>query len=65
MKIKAFLKNWKTTVLGLGGAVLSAFEIALQGGCGFQDWSCWSKPVLWALLGFVARDADKSTEDSR
>lgn len=63
--MKAYLKNWKTTSLGLGGAALGAYEMAIQGGCGIADYGCWGKIVIFALIGFFARDADKTSEQSK
>ena len=63
--MKSFFINWKTTLLGVGALVLGSYEIAVQGGCSLGDYTCWGKPVLLSLLGFFARDADKSSEQSK
>lgn len=65
MTTKPFIKNWKTTALGLGAALLAAYEVAIQGGCSFADWSCWGQPIVFAAIGFFARDADKTSEQSK
>ncbi len=63
--MKAQLKNYKTTLAGLISAALLAFVTQIDGGCLITDWKCWVTPVAMAVIGLLARDADKSTEDSK
>ena len=63
--MKAEIKNYNTTIAGLIGAGLLALVAQLEGGCLVTDWKCWVTPVIIAVLGFLARDASKSTEQSK
>lgn len=62
--MKPQVKNWKTTVAGALLAGLTALA-ELQSGADFGDWKAWIIPVGMAVIGFLARDADKSTEESK
>jgi hypothetical protein len=65
MSIQGFLKNWKTTVAGIGAAlVFISTEID------FNQYrvESWRELFMTAVivLGLLfARDADKSTEETR
>jgi hypothetical protein len=50
------MKNWKTTLLGLAGAVATALIPVIQGK-GFEAESLAVAAAL-ALLGFVSKDYD-------
>ena len=58
--MKAQVKNWKTTI---AGAILAGL-LAIQNE-DLTDWKAWILPAAIAVLGFLARDADKSTEESK
>jgi hypothetical protein len=58
--MKPQLKNWKTTI---AGAVLAGLLVMQEHD--LSDWKAWVLPVAIAVLGFLARDADKSTEESK
>lgn len=61
--MKPQIRNWQTTLVG----ALLAGAIAMQeaaNGKDLADWRSWILPVSIAALGFLARDANKSTEDS-
>jgi len=62
--MKANLKNWQTT---LAGALLAALIAAQEASAGkdLSDWKSWVLPASIALLGFLARDAGRSTEESK
>lgn len=60
MKPEAYAKNWKTTAIGVALAVL----IVIQNQENLDDWRAWLVPALIAGLGVLARDADKSSQDS-
>lgn len=62
--MKAQVKNWKTTI---AGALLAGLTVLGQvsDGQSLDDWRNWILPVALAVIGFLARDADKSTEQSR
>jgi len=63
--MKAQFKNYKTTLAGVISGVTLVIISEVEGGCLFTDWKCWMTPVAITLLGFLARDADKSTEQSK
>lgn len=62
--MKAQVKSWKTTI---AGALLAGLTVLGQvsDGQSLDDWRNWILPVSLAVIGFLARDADKSTEQSR
>lgn len=62
--MKAQVKNWKTTI---AGSILAGLTVLGQvsDGQSLDDWRNWVLPVALAIIGFLARDADKSTEQSR
>jgi hypothetical protein len=62
--MKAQVKNWKTT---LAGAVMAAVAALAEVSAGkpLDEWQTWIFPVSLAVIGFLARDADKSTEQSK
>lgn len=54
------IKNWKSTLIGLLGALHFSLE---SGDIAFND---LTNPMVWlSLLLVYVRDADKSTEESR
>ena len=58
-EVRAALWNWKTTIIG---AVLAGLLVLQES---IQNELAWSDPAVWvavaiAILGFVAKDADKS-----
>ena len=61
--MKAQLKNWQTTICGalLAGLMVIAEN---QQGSDLTDWTEWLVPVAIAVIGFLARDAGRSTEQS-
>jgi hypothetical protein len=61
--MKPQLRNWQTTVVGLLLAVLTTIS-ELSAGKEVSDWRTWILPAALAALGFLSRDAGKSTEDS-
>ena len=58
--MKPQLKNWKTTIVGVSLAVLLVIQQH-----DLTDWEAWILPAAIAGLGFLSRDADKSTEESK
>ena len=60
----AQLKNWQTTICGalLAGLMVIAEK---QQGSDLTDWREWIVPVAIAVIGFLARDAGRSTEQSK
>ena len=58
--MKPQLQNWKTTLVGVSLAVLLVSQQHA-----LTDWKAWIWPAAMAGLGFLARDADKSTEESK
>ena len=62
--MKPQIKNWKTTI---AGAVMAGIEVLarVSNGHDLTEWRNWILPVALAVIGFLARDADKSTEQSR
>lgn len=62
--MKPQLKNWQTTIAGALLAGLVAVQEASKG-ADLSDWQTWILPAAIAVLGFLARDAGRSTEDSR
>ena len=62
--MKAQLKNWQTTICGalLAGLMVIAEK---QQGSDLTDWKEWIVPVAIAVIGFLARDAGRSTEQSK
>ena len=62
--MKANLKNWQTTI---AGALLAALIAAQEASAGkdLTDWKAWILPASITLLGFLARDAGRSTEQSK
>jgi len=62
--MKPQLKNWQTT---LAGALLAALIAAQEASAGkdLADWHSWILPASIALLGFLSRDAGRSTEQSK
>lgn len=48
------MKNWKTTAVGVGGAILSVVAAWLSG-CAV-DWHQLIHPMILAALGFLAKD---------
>ena len=62
--MKPQIKNWKTTI---SGAVMAGVEVlaGVSNGRDLTEWRNWILPVALAVIGFLARDADKSTEQSR
>ena len=61
--MKPQLRNWQTTIAGALLAALTAIA-EVSNGKEIIDWKTWLIPASVALLGFLARDANKSTEDS-
>ena len=62
--MKPQLKNWKTTI---AGAILAGVDVLAKVSSGetLDDWRNWILPVALAVIGFLSRDADKSTEESK
>ena len=62
--MKAQFKNWQTTLCGalLAGLMVIAEK---QQGSDLTDWKEWIVPVAIAVIGFLARDAGRSTEQSK
>lgn len=62
--MKPQLKNWQTTI---AGALLAALIAAQEASAGkdLTDWKAWILPASIALLGFLSRDAGRSTEESK
>ena len=58
------LKNWQTTI---AGALLAALVAVQESSAGkdLTDWRSWILPASIALLGFLSRDAGRSTEESK
>lgn len=52
------MKNWRTTVVGIVGAVWIAAEPILQ--AGQIDWKSLATAVVVAAIGFFAKDAGVS-----
>lgn len=53
------LKNWRTTILGVGGAVVNAaipISNAAQGSFHQADWLSLGTSIFMALLGYFAKD---------
>ena len=61
--MKPQIRNWQTTISGALLAALVAIS-EVQSGADLTDWKTWILPASIAFLGFLARDAGKSTEDS-
>lgn len=58
------IRNWQTT---LAGALLAGL-VAVQEyskGADLSDWQNWILPASIAVIGFLARDAGRSTEESK
>ena len=60
----AGIRNWETTVTSATIAGLMVLKEYNDGTLSFENWRSWIIPVLIAVLGAVARDADKSSEIS-
>lgn len=56
----AFVTNWAPTLFGLLLAMLEAVNAVSSG-----DLKDWGQAALFAALGFVTRQWNKSTEESR
>jgi len=52
------ITHWITSLGGtaIGGAVFAV----LQSGCGTHSWGAWVVAALPVLLGFIAKDPNKS-----
>lgn len=61
--MKAQIRNWQTTLVGVLLAALITLQEATNGK-DLADWKAWVLPVSIAALGFLARDAGRSTEES-
>ena len=61
--VKAGLKNWQTTVVGLLLAALVVLQRQMQGGMSFDDPNLWVAVGI-AVLGFLMRDASVTSEQS-
>ena len=62
--MKANLKNWQTTLAGALFAALVAVQ-EISAGKDVTDWKTWILPASIAFLGYLARDAGRSTEESK
>tara|TARA_R110000868_G_scaffold71431_1_gene209235 strand:+ start:1834 stop:2037 length:204 start_codon:yes stop_codon:yes gene_type:complete len=61
--IAGFL-NYKTTLIGLTLSILMIVQDKLDGGIQINDPRLWIAIAI-AVFGFVSRDADKSSQDSK
>jgi len=59
----AGLANWKTTIVGALLAALLIVQEGLDNGVQITDTQLWVAVGI-AVLGFLARDANKSSRDS-
>ncbi len=50
----------KTTLAGLAGAALLVLQAHLQSGKDLTDWKTYLGPLAIALLGFLAKDFNKT-----
>jgi len=49
------MKNWRTTAIGVGGAVALTAGQLLQGGV--TDWKVYLQALILAALGVFAKDS--------
>lgn len=56
------MNDWKTTVVGLLGAVLVAINDVLANGASLADWQTYIVPVAIAALGYFAGDKNKAVK---
>lgn len=50
------MKNWKTSIAGLVGAVAVAITDCVQNGHSLLEWKVWIIPAALAALGFLSKD---------
>lgn len=50
------MKNWKTTILGIIGSILTFFETYQANGGDLKDWKLYAFPLLIAAFGALAKD---------
>ena len=61
--ITAGIASWKSTIAGAALAGLLVWQEMDKGGIEISDPQLWVAIAI-AVLGFVTRDADKSSQDS-
>lgn len=54
------MKNIKTTLAGALLATACAINLVVQQGASIEDWKTWIMPASLALLGYMAKDHDKT-----
>jgi hypothetical protein len=52
------MKNWKTTLIGLALAGLSAIATFQNNGGDLKDWKLYLIPAVIAMLGYFTKDYD-------
>lgn len=62
--VTAGLRNPLTTLIGVILAGLEMLKNYNDGELSFENWQSWIIPVLIAMLGFLARDVNKSSEST-
>lgn len=63
-RIKAGIRSWETTIIGMVLAGLQVLQNYNNGELSFDNWRSWAIPALIAMGGVLVRDADKSSEAS-
>ena len=57
------MKNWKTTLMGSIGMVLSFIALYVQNGGNLSDWKLWVLPLLVQVWGYIQKDAGVTGKD--